>query len=71
MPMARMRRMKADQLEEIAHRLSTDSQAIDSCFGFTVGTWLGTVESPDEATAIEKAAGEFKAPASRLMAIRR
>jgi hypothetical protein len=32
-----------DQREEIAHRrdyqrLSTDSQAIDSCFGFTVGT---------------------------------
>jgi hypothetical protein len=26
-----------DQLEEIAHRrVSTDSEAIDSCFGFTV-----------------------------------
>jgi hypothetical protein len=32
---------------------------------------LGTVEAPDEATAIEKAAAEFKVPANRLMAIRR
>jgi hypothetical protein len=34
------------------------------------GAWLGEVEAPDEATAIEKAAAEFKAPANRLMAIR-
>jgi hypothetical protein len=33
--------------------------------------WLGEVEAPDEATAIEKAAAEFKVPASRLMAVRR
>jgi hypothetical protein len=33
--------------------------------------WLGTVEAPDEATAAEKAAAEFKAPKNRLMAIRR
>jgi hypothetical protein len=30
---------------------------------------LGTVEAVDEATAIEKAAAEFKVPATRLMAI--
>jgi hypothetical protein len=29
---------------------------------------LGTVEAPDEATAIERGAAEFKVPASRLMA---
>jgi hypothetical protein len=33
--------------------------------------WLGAVEAPDEATAMEKAATEFKVPANRLMAIRR
>jgi hypothetical protein len=32
---------------------------------------LGAVEVPDEATAMEKAAAEFKVPANRLMAIRR
>jgi hypothetical protein len=32
---------------------------------------LGTVEAPDEAIAVEKAAAEFKVPANRLMAIRR
>jgi hypothetical protein len=32
---------------------------------------LGTVEAPDAATAIEKAAVEYKVPATRLMAIRR
>jgi hypothetical protein len=32
---------------------------------------LATVEAADEATAIEKAAAEFKEPANRLMAIRR
>jgi len=32
---------------------------------------LGTVEAADEATAIEKAAAEFKVPATRLMAVRR
>jgi hypothetical protein len=32
---------------------------------------LGTIEAPDEATASEKAAAEFKVPAARLMAIRR
>jgi hypothetical protein len=26
--------------------------------------WLGEVEAPDEATAIEKAAAEFKVPAN-------
>jgi hypothetical protein len=33
--------------------------------------WLGTVEAPDEATAMEKAAAKFKVPANRLMTIRR
>jgi hypothetical protein len=33
--------------------------------------WLGNVEAPDEAAAIEKGAAEFKVPANRLMAIRR
>jgi hypothetical protein len=33
--------------------------------------WLGNVEGPDEATAIERDAAEFKVPANRLMAIRR
>ena len=32
---------------------------------------LGTVEAAEEATAIEKAAAEFKVPANRLMAVRR
>jgi hypothetical protein len=32
---------------------------------------LGTVEAPDEATAMERAAAEFKVLASRLMAVRR
>jgi len=27
-------------------------------------TWVGTVEAPDEATAIEKAAAEFRVPAA-------
>ena len=33
--------------------------------------WLGGVEAPDEAGAVEKAAEEFKVPVNRLMAIRR
>jgi hypothetical protein len=33
--------------------------------------WLGAVEAPDEAAAMEKAAAEFRVPANRLMAIRR
>jgi hypothetical protein len=33
--------------------------------------WLGDVEAPDEATAMEKAALEFKVPAKTLMALRR
>jgi hypothetical protein len=33
--------------------------------------WLGDVEAPDEAAAMEKAAEEFKVPATRLMALRR
>ena len=33
--------------------------------------WLGVVEAADEATAMDKAAAEFKVPANRLMAIRR
>jgi hypothetical protein len=32
---------------------------------------LGTVEAPDEAILIQKAATEFKVPAKRLMASRR
>jgi hypothetical protein len=30
--------------------------------------WLGAIEAPNEATAIEKAAAEFKVLAPRLMA---
>jgi hypothetical protein len=33
--------------------------------------WLGNVEAPHEASAIEKGAAAFKVPATRLMAIRR
>jgi hypothetical protein len=33
--------------------------------------WLGVVEAPDEAAAMEKAAEEFKVAVNRLMAIRR
>jgi hypothetical protein len=33
--------------------------------------WLGEVEAPDEAAAIEKGAAEFKVPPNRLMVIRR
>jgi hypothetical protein len=32
--------------------------------------WLGEVEAPDEAAAMEKAAAEFNVPAPRVMAIR-
>jgi hypothetical protein len=32
---------------------------------------LGTVEASDEATAMEKAATEFKVPTNRLLAVRR
>jgi hypothetical protein len=34
-------------------------------------TWLGTVEAPDAATAIEKAAAEFKVDTWRLLAVTR
>ena len=34
-------------------------------------TWIGTVEAPDEAEAIEKAAAEFKVPATKLHAVPR
>jgi hypothetical protein len=33
-------------------------------------TWLGTVEAPDETTAIERAAAEFKISAMKLHAVR-
>jgi hypothetical protein len=33
--------------------------------------WLGNVEAPDQASAIEKGAAEFKVGANRLMAARR
>jgi hypothetical protein len=33
--------------------------------------WIGEVEAPDEHAAIEKAAGQFKVPATKLMATRR
>ena len=33
--------------------------------------WLGIVEAPDKAAAIEKAAAEFKVPANRLLVVRR
>jgi hypothetical protein len=33
--------------------------------------WLGEVEAPDEATAMEKGAAAGKLPATRLMALRR
>jgi hypothetical protein len=33
--------------------------------------WLGVVEPANEATAMEKAAAEFKVAANRLMALRR
>jgi hypothetical protein len=32
---------------------------------------LGTVQAPDEATAIEKGAVAFRVPTNRLMAVRR
>jgi hypothetical protein len=32
--------------------------------------WLGEVEAPDEAAAMEKATAEYKIPANRLMALR-
>jgi hypothetical protein len=34
-------------------------------------TWLGEVEATDEREAIEKAAEEFKQPATKLMAAQR
>jgi hypothetical protein len=34
-------------------------------------TRVGTVEAPDEATAIEQAAAEFRVPATKLHAARR
>jgi len=33
-------------------------------------TWVGTVEANDEAAAIEKAAAEFRIPATKLHAVR-
>jgi hypothetical protein len=33
--------------------------------------WLGALEAPDEAIAMEKTSAEFKVPANRPMAIRR
>jgi hypothetical protein len=33
--------------------------------------WLGNIEAPDEAGAIEKGAAEFKVPANRLMVVKR
>ena len=33
--------------------------------------WLGTVEAPDEATAIKKAAAELRLPATKLHAVPR
>jgi hypothetical protein len=33
--------------------------------------WLGDVEAPDEVAAMEKAAAEFKVPATKLMAVPR
>ena len=33
--------------------------------------WIGEVEAPNEAAAIEKAAAESRVPATKLMAIRR
>jgi hypothetical protein len=33
--------------------------------------WLGAVEAPDKATAIEMAAAEFKVPAARLLVVSR
>jgi hypothetical protein len=33
--------------------------------------WLGIVEAPDKATAMEIAAAEFKVPTSRLLVVRR
>ena len=33
--------------------------------------WLGTIEAHDAAAAIEKAAAEYKVPASKLMAVGR
>jgi len=34
-------------------------------------TWLGEIEAADEREAIEKAAKEFKQPATKLMAVKR
>jgi hypothetical protein len=33
--------------------------------------WLGIVEAPDGAAAIETAAAEFKVPANRLLVVKR
>jgi len=35
----------------------------------TVATWLGTIEAPDEAAAIEKAAQEFKTDGQLVRAV--
>jgi hypothetical protein len=34
-------------------------------------TWVGTIEAPDEGTAIEKAAAELRIPATKLHAVPR
>jgi hypothetical protein len=34
-------------------------------------TWVGTVEAPDQTAAIEKAAAEFRLPATKLHAVQR
>ena len=33
--------------------------------------WVGEVEAADEREAVEKAAAEFRVPATKLMAVRR
>jgi hypothetical protein len=66
-PLARChaRRSRPSARDRLAHRTVAPDSVLAN------HTRLGTVEAPDEATAIEKAAAEFNVPANRLMAIRR
>jgi hypothetical protein len=53
---------KAEKLERLKDRQQS------RLAGSSKAVWLGEVEAPDEAAAMEKAAREFKVPANRLMA---
>lgn len=56
---------RLDDLELILEKIPGDApQAVKRA-------WIGEVDAPDESAAVERAAVEYKAPASKLIAVRR